>query len=79
MDVKISKSQISKIIKLGGSFASQLGSLGKKSLPKIAIRLARDNLPALESKLTSKAINKFERKINGKGAVRGRKGFIYLE
>ena len=79
MDVKISKSQISKIIKSGGSFASQLGNLGKKALKKIAIRLARDNLPALESKLTSKAVNKFERKISGKGAVSGRKGFIYLE
>ena len=79
MDVKISKSQISKIIKSGGSFASQLGNLGKKALKKIAIRLTRDNLPSLESKLTSKAVNKFERKISGKGAVSGRKGFIYLE
>ena len=59
MVLKISKSQISKIIKSGGSFASQLDNLGKKALTKIDIRLARDNLPALESKLTSNAINKF--------------------
>ena len=59
MVLKISKSQISKIIKSGGSFASYLDNLGKKALTKIDIRLARGNLPALESKLTSNAINKF--------------------
>ena len=59
MVLKISKSQISKIIKSGGSFTSYLDNLGKKALTKIDIRLARDNLPALESKLTSNAINKF--------------------
>ena len=40
-----------------------------------AISLARDNLPGLVSNLTSNAINKFERTINGKGAVREGKGF----
>ena len=59
MVLKISESQISKIIKSGGSFASYWDNLGKKALTKIDIRLARDNLPALESKLTSNAINKF--------------------
>ena len=41
----------------------------------IAIPLARNNLSGLVSNLTSNAINKFERKISGKGAVRAGKGF----
>ena len=49
-----------------------LGNLGKKAL---AIPLARDNLPGLVSNLTSNAIDKFERKISGKGAVRTGTGF----
>ena len=43
------------------------------------IPLAKDNLPRLVTNLTSNAINKFERKISGKGAVRAGKGFIYFE
>ena len=74
-DIKLSKAQISKIIQSGGSFGSWLGNLGKKALTNIAIPLARDNLPGLVSNLTSNAINKFERKISGKGAVRAGKGF----
>ena len=46
----------------------------KKTLTNIAIPLARDNLPGLVSYLTSNVINKFERKISGKGAVRAGKG-----
>ena len=75
-DIELSKAQISKIIQSGGSFGSWLGNLGKKALTNIAIPLARDNLPGLVSNLTSNAINKFERKISGKGAVRAGKGFI---
>ena len=52
-----------------------LGNLGKKALTNIAISLARDNLPRLVSNLTSNAINKFKRKISGKGAGRAGKGF----
>ena len=37
--------------------------------------MARDNLSGLVSNLASNAINKFERKISGKGAVRAGKGF----
>ena len=69
-DVKLSKAQISKIIQSRGSFASWLGNLGNKALTNIDILLARDYLPGLVSNLTSNAINKFERKISGKGAVR---------
>ena len=35
----------------------------------------RDNLPGIISNLTSNVINKFERKIFGKGGVRTGKGF----
>ena len=66
---------MSKIIQLGGSFGSWLGNLGKKVLTNIVILLARDNLPGLVSNLTSNVINKFERKISGKGAVRAGKEF----
>ena len=67
-DIKLSKAHISKIIQSGGSFGSWLGNLGKKALTNIGIALARDNLRNL-SNLTSIAINKFEGKISGKGAV----------
>ena len=63
----------------GGSFCSWLGHLGKKTLTNIAIPSARDNLPGLVSNLTSNVINKFKRKISGKGAVRARKRFtLYI-
>ena len=74
-DIKLSKAQISKIIQSGGYFGSWLGNLGKKALANIAIPLARDNLPGVVSNLTSNSINKFERKISGRGAVRAGKGF----
>ena len=49
--------------------------LGQKAVTNIAISLARDNLPGLISNLASNKINRFERKIRGKGAVRAGKGF----
>ena len=75
IDTKISEVRISKIIQSRGSFGSWLGNLGKKIIIDLAIPLARDNLPGLVSNLASNAINKFERKISGKGAVRAGKGF----
>ena len=74
-DIKLSKAQISETIQSGGSFSSWLGNLGKKTLKNIVIPLAREYLPGLVSNLTSSAINKFERKISGKGAVRTGIGF----
>ena len=56
-------------------FVSWLDNLGKKAQTNIPIPLARDNLPGLVSNLTSSAINKFDRKISGRGAVRAGKGF----
>ena len=76
-----SKAQISKIIQSGGSFGSWLGNSEKKALTNIAIPLARDNLPGLVRNLPSSAINEFDRKISGKGAVRAGKRiyFIYFK
>ena len=75
-DIKLSKAQISKIIQSGGSFGLWLGNLRKTAQADIAILLARHNLPGSVSNLTANAINKFERKISGKGAVRAGKEFI---
>ena len=50
--------------------------MGKKVLKSIAIPLVRDNLPGMVRSLNSSAINKFERKTSGKGAVRAGKRFI---
>ena len=74
-DIKLNKTQTFKMIQSGGSFGSWLGNLEKTSLANIAIPLARDNLPGLLSNLSSNAINKFERKISGKGAARLGKRF----
>ena len=46
-----------------------------KALINIAIPLARDNWSWLVSNLTSNAINKYERLVSGKGAVRTGKWF----
>ena len=74
-DIKFSKAQMPKIIQSGGCFGSGIGNLGKKTLANIAIPLAWDNWPGLVSNLTSSPINIFDRKISGKGAVRGGKRF----
>ena len=73
--MKLGKSQISKITQSGGSFGSWLGNLERRVLINFGIPLARDNLPALVCNLASNAINRFERKTSGKGAVRSDKGF----
>ena len=75
VDIKLSQAQISKIIQSGGSFGSWLANLGKKAPTNVAIPLARDNLSGLVSNLALNAINKFKRKISGKGADGAGKGF----
>ena len=50
-------------------------NLGKEALTNIAIRLPKDNINWIVSNLTSNRINKFERRISRKGAIRERKGF----
>ena len=78
-DIKLSKTQIFKIIQSDKLFGSWLGNLGKKALASIAIPLGRDKLPGLVGNLTSNVTNKFmEKKISGKGAVKQGKDFIYL-
>ena len=74
-DVKLSKAQLSQMIQLGRFFHNIIGNLGKKVITDLAIPLARSNLPGLVSNLASNAINKSERKIIGKRAVRAGKGF----
>ena len=78
-DIKIIKAQISKIIKSGGFFGCYLSNLGKKAVTNVSIPLARDNLPGLVSNLASDAMNKFERGISGKGAVRVGKDLFTLK
>ena len=66
---------MSKTIQSGQFFGSWLANLGTITLTNVVIPLARGNLPGLVSNLTSNSINKFERKISGKGAVRTGKEF----
>ena len=73
-DLRLSKTQISKIIQSVEHFGSWLSKLGKRALINIAIPLGRDNLSGLVRNLTSNVVNKFEGKVSGKGAVRARKG-----
>ena len=47
-----------------------LSNLDKEVILDLAISLAIDNLPGLEINLASNEINKFGRRISGKGAVR---------
>ena len=71
--IKLCKAQTSKIIQSGGSFGSWLENLDKKVLTNVLIPFARDNLPRSVSNITSYAINKFERNVSGKEALRKRK------
>ena len=52
-----------------------LGNLDKKVMTDLTIFLPRGNLPRLVRKLASNAINKFKRKVSGRGAMRVGKGF----
>ena len=74
-DIKLSKAQISKINQSGGSFGSWLGNLARKALTNICYSFIQRQFPGLVKNLTSSVINKFDRKISGKGAVRTGKGF----
>ena len=74
-DIKLSEAQLPKMIQSGGFLRNMLGNLGKKIITDLANPLARDNLPVLLSNLASNTINKFKRKVNGKGTVRAGKGF----
>ena len=75
-NIKFSKAQRSQITQSGGSFGSWLGNLGNKTLQNVAVSLAGDSLPWSVSNLAWNAINKFERKISGNGAVTAAERFI---
>ena len=78
VNIKLSKTQISKMIQSVRYFSSWLGNLGKKVLTNIAISLDRDSVPGLIGNLSSNAMNKLGREISGKGAMRARKGLIWF-
>ena len=75
IDIKLSIAQITKAIQSGGSFGSWLANLGKKTLTKVAIPLARDNLPGF---VASNAINKFEKNLLEKELWEQKKDLIHL-
>ena len=52
-----------------------MGNLGKKALLDLAVLLTKDVLPKLATKATSSVLDKVERKMSGRGAVRAGKGF----
>ena len=66
------------MIQSGGFLRNIWGNLGKKVIRDLAILLARHNLPWLFSNLASNTINKFDRKIIGKGAARAAKRLTSL-
>ena len=78
-NTKLSKVQMSKIIQLGGflnkRLANVIDELGKKALIDLAVPLAKDVLPKLAIKATLFILDKVERNISGKGAVRAENGF----
>ena len=73
--IKLSKSQLTKIIQLGRLLGKMLGYLGKKKLLDLAVSLAKDILPKLGTKPTSSVLDKIEIKINWERIVWARKGF----
>ena len=48
---------------------------GKKAFLDLAVPLAKYNLPKSGTKATLSVLDKFERKISGKGVIRSGKGF----
>ena len=74
-DIRLIKGQLSKIIQLGRFFGLLLVNLGRKALTGLA-SFQREIIFLDQSViLASNEINKFERKINRKGAVGVEKGF----
>ena len=64
---------------LGKTLGNVIGNLDKKKpLKDLAVPFAKDALPNLATKATSSMLDKFERKISGKGAVRAGKWFAPL-
>ena len=72
-DIKLSKAQISKTIQSGGFLGTKsgnvIGNLGKKTFLLLWLKMFCINYQLKQLHLPS-AINRFERKISGRGAVR---------
>ena len=66
------------MIPLGRFLDKTLLNLDKKVLLALAVPLDKDILPKLASKTTLSLIDKFERKIGGKRAVRAGKRFTLI-
>ena len=77
-DIKLSKAQISRIIKSGIFTGFSIGKLGKEVVTYLAIPFAKNTLPGLVSNIASNAIINFERRLTGNGVIRAAKGFIFL-
>ena len=63
-DIKLSKAQLSRVIKASGYIGNMIVNVGKKTLMKLAISLTKDSRPQLAINQTSSVIDKFERKLN---------------
>ena len=66
---------MSRIFQSGGLLGKTSGDLGKKALLDIPVPLAKNVFPKLATKATLSILDKFERKVSGKEAVRAGKGF----
>ena len=74
-DISLTEAQLDKITQSGKFLGSAIGILGKEALINLAVPLAKDILPKLVTKAFSSILDKFERKISGRGAVRAGKWF----
>ena len=72
-DISLTEAQLDKITQSGKFLGSAIGILGKEALINLAVPLAKDILPKLVTKAFSSILDKFERKISGRGAVRAGK------
>ena len=74
-DIIYSKAQLTKIIAWAGFLDNKIVQLAKKHWINLAVSLAKDVFPELATKLTSSTLDKFERKISARQAVRSGKVF----
>ena len=72
--LKLDKAQLAKIIQpdgfLGKTLGNVIGNLDKKALVGPIVPLIKDCLPKLVSKATLFVLDKFERKVSGRGVAK---------
>ena len=66
---------MTKIIPYDRYLSNTIGKLGKETLTNLPVTLAKDTLTKLANKWTLSILDKLERKISGRGAIRVRKWF----